>query len=221
MRRSVLVPAIALAACTSAPRERVLHRPDGTTLTQVNVRDGVKDGMATVHLGDGRVKSGLYRNDLKSGAWTVRNAEGDTIGLFNYRAGKAHGEQQRFANGICVFRSTFVYGEEHGMRRTWYPDGSTASETPFVHGKEHGIMHRWGERDTLHTGRHVVGLYVHGVMEGPWRRFYDNGQLCSESPYVNGLRNGTSRVWSRDGRLVLQREYRNDRVIATPVDELN
>ena len=43
-----------------------------------------------------------------------------------------------------------------------------------------------------------------GVAEGPWLRWYDNGQPMSESHMKNGLEHGRQRAWWPNGQLMLE-----------------
>ena len=66
-------------------------------------------------------------------------------------------------------------------KRTFYENGSPASETDYVNYQRHGKSKGW----------------------------YTNGKQEYETDYVNGQPHGKARGWSSDGKLIYEHDYAN------------
>ncbi len=224
MWKLCLAGSLVLGSCNagnpSAPADRTVRNSAGAVIASVTTNGTEKSGVTVIRLPDGRMKYGLYAQGLKHGTWLELSPHGDTMAVQRYSDGLGHGIQQRYRSGALVEESTFINGLEHGIRKEWHANGMPAALTPFLEGKEHGIAHRWALHDSAHVGMHVTGPFERGVMHGTWRRLYRNGTRCGENPYLNGLREGVWTIWSMDGTVLKQVEYRNDRKVRTIVDKL-
>jgi antitoxin component YwqK of YwqJK toxin-antitoxin module len=55
----------------------------------------------------------------------------------------------------------------------------------------------------------VQKLYLNIDMKEVIRRYYSNGQICWETPYVNGNRYGLERFWYDNGQIIWETPYVN------------
>ncbi|MCK5371212.1 MAG: hypothetical protein KAQ62_21780, partial [Cyclobacteriaceae bacterium] len=54
--------------------------------------------------------------------------------------------------------------------------------------------------------------YQYDNKNGTEKEYYDNGQLCRETPYINGNINGYEIIYDRDGRVKSKTYYWNNDV---------
>jgi antitoxin component YwqK of YwqJK toxin-antitoxin module len=76
--------------------------------------------------------------------------------------------QFRYARYLAADGSRWI---RHGNFRTYYPDGTLASEGAYEHGQESGL----------------------------WRDYHPNGQLAAEGHFEGGAEVGTWSYWSAEG----------------------
>lgn len=157
---------------------------------------------------------------LKEGNWTWLSSAGDTIGTTAYATGKLHGWLVERKGRVALREERYVHGVAHGPRITRYANGHPASLVWFVEGHEHGPASFWFQRDTVNVGKVIKGQYDHGAMAGTWRRYYSDGILCNENNFANGVRHGIWTLWARDGSVLRQVEFRNDKLFRTIVDRV-
>lgn len=54
--------------------------------------------------------------------------------------------------------------------------------------------------------------YLHGVPEGIYREWYENGKMKKECKYSNGRKEGVYREWYEDGEIKERCEYENGEI---------
>ena len=91
-------------------------------------------------------------------------------------------------NGARVIADTARPGAEYSM-----------VESFFVGEQLVGVRYYW---DAKMQQLHSKDLFKDGKRHGIQQKWYDNGQLSSETPYLNGQMHGTCRQWNRDGKLL-------------------
>lgn len=187
---------------------------------EVTWSNGTKHGPARITLPDGSTKEGNFVGGKKEGIWVWRSATGDTIGTTAYSAGKLHGWLVERSGHVSVREARYDNGIANGPRITRYPDGHPASLVWFIEGHEHGPAWFWNQRDTVNIGKLIKGQYEHGTIAGTWRRYYSDGVLCNENNFANGVRHGIWTLWDRNGSVLRQVEFRNDKLVRTIVDRV-
>ncbi|MEM6674476.1 MAG: hypothetical protein AAF726_16640 [Planctomycetota bacterium] len=123
----------------------------------------------------------------------------------------------------------------HGVHRTWYPNGQPASLREFADGDPIGTWWTWWrvsgllrsayeydpDRATPMSWWHAngrpasSGLALLGKREGPWRFWHENGRLKSEGSFVGGRRNGPWVFYDEDGEWTERGDYRADKRVGS------
>jgi antitoxin component YwqK of YwqJK toxin-antitoxin module len=88
---------------------------------------------------------------------------------------------------------------------------------PWVHGVKHGEeleYSGWGNKVVVSTRF----PWKQGEMTGTRRKFYQSGELLSETPYIKGEPHGKSRSYDREGRLLSEAIYVNGRMHGKKID---
>jgi len=52
-------------------------------------------------------------------------------------------------HGVKIGEVSFLNGREHGVARSWYPNGRPRTEGPYVHGETHGVVKEWFDDGAL------------------------------------------------------------------------
>jgi hypothetical protein len=100
-----------------------------------------------------------------------------------------------------------VGGTFHGLNRTWHHNGQLAEELRYRNGRLHGTSRQWDDKGRL------LGSFTMNDGSGTQRYWHDNGQLQMEISSVNGKFHGRCRNWLRDGTLVDEDYYINNKAV--------
>jgi len=77
-------------------------------------------------------------------------------------------------------------GKVHGFRVTYFADGKT------IYSKQ---------------------AFKHGIKNGPFIRYYNNGQIFQHTHYEDGKRHGLTRKYYKDGKLLAEFEHENGNML--------
>lgn len=87
---------------------------------------------------------------------------------------------------------------------------SSSSALSFGHGvKEDGVNIEYYENGQILSESN----YLNGELHGLSREYYENGQILSESNYINGELNGPSGEYYEDGQIQAEANYANGELI--------
>jgi antitoxin component YwqK of YwqJK toxin-antitoxin module len=125
-----------------------------------------------------------------------------------------------YADGTVYEEGTMDHGVEHGVRKSYAPDGRLSLSTPWVHGVEDGVVredtgtvrkeqtYRTGTRHGLQreewyaTPRYTIqGYKVDGENHGVWWTTWHDGSVLARIEYDHGKVVGAPRWWYPDGRV--------------------
>ncbi|MBN1209978.1 MAG: toxin-antitoxin system YwqK family antitoxin [Myxococcaceae bacterium] len=98
----------------------------------------------------------------------------------------------------------------HGATVFFYPSGAKQAEGPSENGFRTGLWTFYDEKGNK-TG---TAMFKRSNFHGEVVELHPNGKVRKVAQYVDGLREGTAKEFSADGRLVKQTEYRNNREVA-------
>lgn len=123
-------------------------------------------------------------------------------------------------------------GVKHGTWTTYNDDGMPTATSTYFEGKKQGVEFRFGKlgypeskayyhNDELHgeflvyDRRKVVERrnYEYGVLNGMLTKYYNNGTLMQEAPYINGVLHGIGKWYDQEGNLSIAYEYENGELI--------
>lgn len=192
---------------------------DGTVITMIEYRrgfvvdreninrkdrNGLKQGKWKFFYPDGKVKTeGVYRDDKRNGYFK----EYDEKGMLT--------DVSKYVNDIRQEEVSELVKLD--VRTDYYPDGKVKTRASYKGNTPEGIR-----REYAQTGE-VVAAYTYkngtligegivddeGMRDGPWKEFYEDGQLRSEGVYRNGNRIGKWRFYHPDGALEQEGNYNN------------
>jgi hypothetical protein len=91
----------------------------------------------------------------------------------------------------------------NGKDKTWYASGAKEWERDYDHGVPRNTWRKWYENGQLASETTFAGADV----EAPMSFWHANGQLSAAGPAKNGVRCGTWKFWNEDGTLREEGEY--------------
>lgn len=106
-----------------------------------------------------------------------------------------------------------IDGQVVSTVRRYYPSGKVRRIYTHKKGME-GPLGQHGRDLSLHENGawSQEAQWVDGHLQGPYKEWFEGGQLRVESAFVGGLRHGTFREYGGRGALRIQGEYRKGRL---------
>lgn len=151
--------------------------PPGTVLESY---DNIEDlSRARVYEGDVLIQEGDVLNGLKNGAWTTFDQQGLVQNL-----------------------TTFQKGVKQGPSIEVDQQGYISKYAFYVNNELSGSFKVYKRRRLIEER-----TYVEGVLNGPLKKYYDDGTPLEESNYSNGQLDGTAKWYDREGNVSLVYEY--------------
>lgn len=139
-------------------------------------------------------EEGRFKNDKKNGYWKTYDEEGNLL------------ETLKYENGILIPDPEEL--AKLDIKREYHPNAQVKSVGSYSKGVKEGV-HREYSMDGAVTGAKifskgkVVGQGIvdaEGRRQGPWKEFYETGELRSEGRYKNGKRDGEWVFYYIDGK---------------------
>lgn len=139
-------------------------------------------------------EEGRFKNDKKDGYWKTYDEEGNLLETLKYENGilipdpeelaKLDIKREYHPNAQVKSVGSYNKGLKEGVHREFSMDGKVTAAKIYSKGKV--------------TGEGIVD--AEGRRQGPWKEFYETGELKSEGNYKNGLREGEWVFYYRDGK---------------------
>ena len=153
--------------------------------------------------------------ELKDGFQQFRYPNGNISSEGYIRDGKPDG----------YWKSFYVTGvlKSEGKRRSFLLDsiwvfydqaGDTTEKINYLLGKRNGYYIKY-QKDPMY-GPYIssMELFAGDKKEGTARIFYPDGKIKQTIPYVKGKKDGLSREYDREGKIITLLEYSNDYLIS-------
>ncbi|MBI1287212.1 MAG: hypothetical protein GC178_06495 [Flavobacteriales bacterium] len=137
---------------------------------------------------------GRYKNDKKNGYFKTYDEEGNLVETLKYEDGILIPEPEELA--------------KLDIKREYYPNAQVKSVGSYNKGVKEGV-HREFSMDGKVTGAKIYSkgkvtgegiVDEAGRRQGPWKEFYETGELRSEGKYKDGLREGDWVFYYKDGK---------------------
>lgn len=192
--------------------------------------NGAPAGKRQTYHPNGRLRvEGDQFGDKRQGLWKSWTPEGLPIEEVTYKDDIPEGPARQFReDGTLETEGNCKAGRKAGVWRTYYEDGTTLfSEMTFgENGKENGkATIYWRDGTVLGTGSKKEGendgpwtyfnddgskeeiTWKHGVEDGPYKWWYENGQLGQEGTKNGEFFVGAWSTWHANGQLKEQGSY--------------
>lgn len=193
--------------------------PDGTVITLFEYRRGfivdreninrvdkygLKQGRWKYFYDNGSVKlEGIYRDDKKNGYFKEYDEKGMLVNI------------AKFVNDVLQQETPELVKLD--VRTDYYPNGkpktvaSYKGETPQGIRREYDSAGKVIAAYTFNKGKMIAEGIVddEGVKDGPWKEYFEDGQLRSEGTYNLGKRVGKWRFYHQNSAIEQEGNYNN------------
>ncbi|MEA1887334.1 MAG: hypothetical protein U9N72_09005 [Bacteroidota bacterium] len=213
----------------------VFRYPNGTVSSEGYIKDGKLDGYWKSYYVTGVIKSeGKRRNHLLDSIWVFYSQTGDTLEKIDYLYGKKSGYYLKYKRdrsyGLYVWsKELYASDKRQGTVYIYYPDGSVKQTIPYLDGKKQGLSKEYNEEgkvitlyeynnDFMISRERINRKDSEGIKQGPWKEFYDNGNIKKEMTYRNGMLHGYYKEYNQNGILTVTMLYDNGKIVEGNVE---
>ena len=200
---------------------------DGTVSSEGYFKNGKPDGYWKTFFPSGELKSeGFRKNTLLDSIWNFYSEEGILLKQINYEKDKFEGTTKIFnKEGFLVKEENYHIGKKEGYTFTFYKNGSLKSKTPYLEGKKEGYAFEYDkdgkvvrvsryEKDFIRSTEVINQKDKKGLKQGLWKEFFeDSDQVKWEGTYLNDLKNGYFREYSKSGVLLSTTKFQLGEVV--------
>jgi antitoxin component YwqK of YwqJK toxin-antitoxin module len=159
-------------------------------------KKGLKQGVWKRYYSNDMVQwEGNYLNGKKNGFFKEYDLEGKVI------------QKDEYENDVPVVK-TVKETVKLDFKKEYYPNGQIKKQGGYNHNSPEGIFIEYAEDGTI-TGTTTFRNGIKwkqglidpaGLEQGPWKEFYEGGQLKSEGSYNNGKKDGPWKYYFEDGK---------------------
>ena len=98
------------------------------------------------------------------------------------------------------------------IKREYYPTGDLKYEVFVIDGKYEGHYKEYFQsQDNNKSQLQVIYNYVNGEKNGPYKLYYEDGQLLEISNCFNNKVNGEFKKYHKNGKLWIDTQYIDDK----------
>ncbi len=176
---------------------------DGTKIYEGDFKDGLETGTFTYYYADGTVRiRNTYTEPGVRCNHEAYDERGHLLARGQYDRRNRDGKWQFYAeDGRLVKEATYRMGIKDGLHVIYTHKGDTAEVTHWRNNHRHG---RWWKR--IGTNGYITGTYVDGGLEGRLVEYDEQGLLCRDGNYLNGLKHGKYRYYEQ-GKLTIDERW--------------
>ena len=207
----------------------VFYYDNGEKASEGHFKDGQPHGMWKSYYPSGIIKSIGYKDMGKSDSlWKFYGEDGQLNWIYRYENDLKNGCAKKYDSLGNVIQETFyVDGVKQGDETQFYPDGSVKRILRYENGKEEGLALEYNKEGTVITEEMYDGGFLkrkeefnrydeEGNKTGVWRTYFDNGEIKTEISYKGGKKEGTSKLFDQDGKLISINKMKGDTVASDP-----
>lgn len=207
----------------------VFYNEEGQRVSEINYRGGKKNGTVISYKNGVKYESGNFENDVKQGNATIYYPTGEVHKQIPYEGGKQAGNGYEYSRDGRII--TLLYFEDGYLRRaekvnryddrgkkrgpwiTFHPNGVLASEGNYMNDKKNGIFKTFDKKGDLLTlekyrdGELVVDSEESVILDIR-NTYYPDGSVKSSGGYVDGVKEGTHRIYDESGTVIKSQVFR-------------
>jgi antitoxin component YwqK of YwqJK toxin-antitoxin module len=197
-------------------------------LSEGSFRNGKKSGKFSFYFDNGQLKSqGYYSNNLQQRKWTYYYENGQLNGIGSYKDSDGtdlgdsgvprHGRTGKwkfyYENGQLRDEITYKNGGYIGPFKSYFENGQTEWEFYYnTDGTRDGTQKtkRWYENGQLWYEGYVVRVDDEDEWNGPYKSYYEDGQLEQEVSFKDGKNDGPFKSYFENGQPEWEYYYNTD-----------
>lgn len=172
---------------------------DGKLSKRLTFRLGIEHGPVTEYYADGSIAStGQYKDGRQDGEWAFFDPQGAVMSKGAFLVDQPDGPwEYYYANGQVRSQGNYDVGKQLGLWVTWTDAGRKTEEIEYTDDGVSKILNTWDER-----GRPVI---ANGA--GPYKSYYEGGQLMETGTIKDGVRSGPWKTFFESGSPQTEAEY--------------
>lgn len=182
-------------------------------------KDNVKVDRSFIYYPTGEIKQVIpYDEGLESGSGYVYDRSGRIITLLEYEEGYLRSSKKvnRFTD----------QGKKRGTWVEFHPNGVLAMEGYYMNGKRNGIFKTYDKKGDLlslekYRDDQLVMDTEESVILDIRNTYYPDGSVKSSGGYVEGKKEGTHRIYDKDGEVIAGEVYKRGEKIAEGIVDEN
>ncbi len=201
----------------------VFYNEDGLKTNEIRYREGKKHGLQSTYQSGVLYEQNTYENDVRVNEYVQFYATGEVQRRLPIQDGKEHGDGFEYdLDGRVITLLSYREGnlrsaekvnryDNSGKKRgpwiEYHNNGVLASEGFYMNDRKHGIFKTYDRKgDLISLEKFKEGSLEVGSEESVIldlrNTYYEDGRLKSTGGYVDGLKEGTHRLYGRDGGIV-------------------
>jgi YD repeat-containing protein len=138
---------------------------------------------------------GRYVNGLKNGYFREYDRNGELLSTTKY------------VNGEVVKNAEELMNVE--VKQTFHDNAQVEWERTYLNGKPHGVWKKFNDSGQVISGKiydkgNLLGEGIiddEGLKQGPWKEYYQTGELRAEGEYLDGARYKKWKFYFKDGSI--------------------
>jgi len=158
---------------------------------------------------------------------------GETKSISEYVDGKLVVQKKYSLKGLLTYELRFdEEGNKYEIQRSYYDDERPLKIRPLKNNLTHGLEKEYYRNGHLRAIRHYIagkkegvaqGFYENGRLQGDWlfeagepisaEIHYMTGGVHLKHRFENGKKNGLTKEYDKNGKLMAKRYYKNDKMI--------
>ncbi|HEX2968068.1 MAG TPA: hypothetical protein VHO46_03105 [Bacteroidales bacterium] len=210
--------------------------PNGTVSSEGLIKNGKPEGYWKSFYVTGILKSeGRRTNHLLDSIWVFYDQTGDVNEKISYLYGKKNGWYLKYkkdpGEGLYLWSQELFAGDKkEGVATLYYPDGKIKQTIPYNDGKKEGLSREFDKdgniitlyeyhNDFLVSRDRINRTDTKRFKQGPWKEFYADGKIKSESNYLDDMLNGYYKEYDEKGNLVLTTLYEKGAIVKSDIED--
>jgi len=187
------------------------YSPEGNVITLLEYKNGYLISKEKVNR--------LNYDSLKQGKWVTFYSNGNLQSEGYYSAGIKNGYFKEYSqDGNLVSVTKYVNGEiqkdaseiaKLDIKTEYYDNGQIKKVGSFKNNIPEGISREYSQEGKILASKvYLSGLVIGdgivdatGLKQGPWKEYYESGELKSAGKYVNGLKYGEWKFYYKNGKI--------------------
>ena len=217
----LIVSLITFAQEINPNGKNIFYYENGKISSEGNFKNGKPEGLWKTYFETGELKSiGNRKNSLLDSVWNFYNKEGVLLKAINYKNDVFEGVTKNYnTEGFLVKTENFIAGKKEGFTYTFFENGNIKSKTNYINNKKEGLAFEYNlegtpvrisryENDFIRTTDVINQVDKNGLKQGKYMEFYEGlDQVKWEGEYLNDLKNGYFREYSKKGILLSTTKY--------------
>jgi antitoxin component YwqK of YwqJK toxin-antitoxin module len=199
---------------------------NGKISSEGMMRDGKPDGFWKNYYLNGNLKiAGNRKNFQLDSTWNFYDEKGRVQRQVNYKEGKKNGITTLYDTlGKVTSSETFKNDIKEGPAKKFYPSGKLKTLINYANGKQDGTAYEYAEDSTIISiVNYKAGFTTasekinrrdeNGKKQGLWKELYPNGDVKSETYYLNDSVDGFAKTYDKKGNLTSIKKYDNGKYL--------